>query len=400
MALDPNTLYQEANCYLCLGITQAQALELALLRRQLLALVPNADTSVDALLQYGACYRCYSNGDIFTILKLALLDQIAQNSTGDGLIWGPSPETVDAVEGSADAVLAGIDSFIEPDGAYTTLSFGNPTTVTQDVSFDSCTLMTSLEMRLLETIGTNLDLNSSSALQTISFPALISVGDGLTLQNCTPITEAVFPSLVTVVNNITIAGSTIETLSLPSLSSYPATGITADATLLTLNLPACVDDGAGQLDTDINNMIGLTTLNLNSLTATTGNFSHGGGALSSLNVDSLVTIGANVSLDFKGASLSFPSLVTVVGNFVANSLAGLTSFSAPVWLPTDGTTIDFVLDGLDQTSVDHILARCVANPAFVSGTVDLAGGTNATPSAQGLIDAGILTGRGVTVITN
>ena len=42
----------------------------------------------------------------------------------------------------------------------------------------------------------------------------------------------------------------------------------------------------------------------------------------------------------------------------------------------------------------------VANAGYVSGTIDLSGGTNATPSAGGLADAATLTGRGVTVVHN
>jgi hypothetical protein len=33
MAIDPNTLFAESQCYLCLGISQAEAIELALLAR-------------------------------------------------------------------------------------------------------------------------------------------------------------------------------------------------------------------------------------------------------------------------------------------------------------------------------------------------------------------------------
>ena len=382
MALDPNTLYQEANCYICLGISQAQALELALLRRQLLALVPDADTSVDTLLQYGACYRCYSNGDIFTILKLALLDQISQNSGNvgqlDGLIWGPSPETVDDIAGTGDAVFTAIDSFINPNGAYTTLSFGNPTTVTNDVNFSGATILGSLTMRLLETIGNDLNLQTAS-----------------------PLTNPSFPLLATVTNQILIDGSTITTLSLPSLSSYPTSGITADATLLTLNLPACVDDGAGQLDTDVGNMTGLVTLNLAALTTVTADVTLSASPnLASLNLNSLVTVPGGCNFETTSlTTISLPALVTVTAGLSANGTPVVT-FSAPNWLPTDGSSSTFIGCALDVTSVDHILARHVANPAYVSGTVDLSGGTNATPSAQGLIDAGILTGRGVTVITN
>lgn len=72
-----NELYQEASCYTCLGISQVEALKLALEARWLLALDPTADTSTNALLQYANCFRCNSNASIADLIELALLDQIA-----------------------------------------------------------------------------------------------------------------------------------------------------------------------------------------------------------------------------------------------------------------------------------------------------------------------------------
>lgn len=72
-----NELYDEVKCYLCLGISDSQALRLAELRRWLLDLNPDADTSADALLDFGKCYGCASNASLFDILELAFLDQIS-----------------------------------------------------------------------------------------------------------------------------------------------------------------------------------------------------------------------------------------------------------------------------------------------------------------------------------
>jgi hypothetical protein len=79
-ATNPQTLFDEAKCYLCAGldVTTARSLKLALLARTLKALVPDADTSVAALLEYSKCYACYG-ASIAELLELALLDQISQN---------------------------------------------------------------------------------------------------------------------------------------------------------------------------------------------------------------------------------------------------------------------------------------------------------------------------------
>jgi len=77
MAIESNTLFQEANCYICTGqVSLAQALTLALMRRWLLALNPAADTSVDALLLEARCYNCNSNASMFELLQLGLLSLI------------------------------------------------------------------------------------------------------------------------------------------------------------------------------------------------------------------------------------------------------------------------------------------------------------------------------------
>lgn len=56
-------------------------------------------------------------------------------------------------------------------------------------------------------------------------------------------------------------------------------------------------------------------------------------------------------------------------------------------------------NSLNETSVDAIIAKCVANN-INNGRLYLDGGTNATPSAQGLSDIAILDGRGWLVFYN
>lgn len=303
-------------------------------------------------------------------------------SLGDGLLWGPAPETVDSIEGSTDVFLTELTNRF-PTSAYTILSFGQPTSVTNGVAFDGGTTLSTLIFRNLETVGQSLsagacpsltlfqadelvsiggffDLNSCPSLTSISAKKLATVaGDGVTgidLQGVAA-TTVVFESLSSCQPRINLTGSAITTFSVPVLGTYPVDGINADATLLTLDLPACTDDGAGQLASELLNMTGLVTLNLNSL------------------------VTPSVDFDLTAS----PSLASV----------NLSAMIAP-----DGTNFNFLGCSLTQASVDHILARLVANPAYISGTVDLSGGTNAAPGVQGALDVIELTGRGVTVTTN
>lgn len=86
---------------------------------------------------------------------------------------------------------------------------------------------------------------------------------------------------------------------------------------------------------------------------------------------------------------SFPSLVTIVAGVGIFNCTMLTSLSLPVWVPTDGTALDFHANALNATSVELILRRCVL-AGVTTCTIDLAGGTNAglaSLSAQGQADA-------------
>jgi hypothetical protein len=99
-------------------------------------------------------------------------------------------------------------------------------------------------------------------------------------------------------------------------------------------------------------------------------------------------------------SISAPNLVSVTGGIQITGAVFLTSVSLPMYLPSNGTSVNFGTDALSAATVNHLLARCVANVAYVSGTVSLNGGTSAAPTGQGIIDKATLIGRGVTVNTN
>jgi len=399
-------LYLEAKCFLCYGMTQAQALKLALLRRKALELDPDADVTPETLLLNASCYNCYANGSIYDLLELALLAIIAGTpcppaGNVDGLIWGPNPETVDSIVGSFDALTIFTNGFF-PTSAYTEFSFGNPTTVTNGIDFSTNTVTTSLTFRLLESVGTdfNVDTNvltlfsapllqtvgsglffsNSTSLTSVSFPSLQSVGtdvsfatnvltsfsapllqtigDELDFSVSAALTNLTLPSLTSVGTIIYVDGGVIEVLNLPLLAAYPTLAIQADASLQTLNIPSCVDDGAGQLNADLVAMTGLVTLNVNSI-----------------------------------VTISTPTL---------SGSAGLTSFVAGAWIPTDGETYDFTGCSLDIPSVENILRRGIVG-AVTTSTFNLSGGTNAglaSLSAQAQQDAADLVTAGNTVNIN
>lgn len=116
--------------------------------------------------------------------------------------------------------------------------------------------------------------------------------------------------------------------------------------------------------------------------------------------------GFDIESDTELVSLSFPNLVSIDptniqnGYLLIEGCTRLATLSMPVFVPNNGD--QYMLDGnaFNAASVNAFLARCVANAGFVSGQVDLSGGTSAAPTGQGIADKATLTGRGVTMFTN
>jgi hypothetical protein len=124
-------------------------------------------------------------------------------------------------------------------------------------------------------------------------------------------------------------------------------------------------------------------------------------AMTSLSVPSLVACGdLHIYTNSLMESYSFDSLVTVTTGVFANDCPALTSVYFPNLLPTNGTAVDITNGALTAASVNHVLARGIANAGFVNGSILLNGGTSAAPSGQGIVDKADLILRGCTVTTN
>jgi len=124
--------------------------------------------------------------------------------------------------------------------------------------------------------------------------------------------------------------------------------------------------------------------------------------LPSLSFPKLVAVNSDMFIDQNPSltSMSFDSLVTCPTVYFKDN-ANLTSLNMPNFLPTNGSaTNNFVNCSLNAASVNQLLARGVANPAFVSGAYYMFGGSSAAPSGQGIADKATLLARGVDVQTN
>jgi len=99
-------------------------------------------------------------------------------------------------------------------------------------------------------------------------------------------------------------------------------------------------------------------------------------------------------------SLSLPALSTISDNIQIFDHPLLTTLSIPSVVFTNNKTYYFVNNAFPAAMVNSLLAQAVSNAGFTTGIFDLSGAGNAAPTGQGIIDKGVLLGRGVTLTTN
>lgn len=151
----------------------------------------------------------------------------------------------------------------------------------------------------------------------------------------------------------------------------------------------------------------LTALNLNSLiTAQTLSFSNLN-SLAFLNLPSLQYVKSfNVGFCPGVASINIGALVKCYGNVSINNCAFLDTITLSNSIIEIDGNFTATTCALTQVSVDNILVKLAAlngtggTVSYNNKTVNLSGGTNATPSATGLAAKAVLQARGCTVTHN
>jgi len=160
---------------------------------------------------------------------------------------------------------------------------------------------------------------------------------------------------------------------------------------------------------DIESTTGVTEINFTNLIAIDPNNTQNGFiwitghiALISVSAPNLVTLSGDINIRNNPAitSIDLSSLTSFGVSIHLDNSPFLTEVDLSSLIPSNGQTLTFSNCALDATNVNAILARCVSNAGFVTGTVNLTGGTNSAPTGQGITDSGILLGRGVDVTTN
>lgn len=228
-----------------------------------------------------------------------------------------------------------------------------PMSSMDSVNFFSEPDMTSLTGTSITTCAGSFSLNEMFSLQTVSFPALTSIGGSVNIEGST-VSAVDFSSLQSVGDGFIMSALSLSELSLPALLNIPGDFNYHDDTVVTeISFPACTSLGTVTTVSDSN----LVTLNLPSLTSLTG------------------------------------------GTFNCGACSSLTTVNIGSVVIADGGTIDFSSGSLNVASINAILRRCAVS-GLTSSDIELAGGTNASPTGQGLLDVATLQAAGCNVNTN
>lgn len=312
------------------------------------------------LLDQTKCYACYGLS-LAELFELGLLNDIL--AAGGG--------------GNPFASMTVADSVGIPGGNMTALSFPVLAgTTVADVNFGNCTALASLLMPSLSSVNGVFSVFGASSLTSLNLPSLVSTG-GVNCQGTTLLATFTAPLLSTTgAGDFLLSNALITSLSLPSLATVGANfDVESCPNLASLILSGLVTCGSAL---KLINLSPLTVISLPLLSTVASIDVIGNGFLTTVNFNSLTTVGFDV---------------TISGN------PNLTTFSAPNWLPTDGTSLDFSACALTAASVNSVLASCIAS-GVTTCVIDLSGGTNAAPTGQGLLDKAALILAGNTVTTN
>lgn len=200
-------------------------------------------------------------------------------------------------------------------------------------------------------------------------------------------------------------GATLATLTMPALKYIGSDfGATFQGIVGSLSLPALVAINGGYSATTSN----ATSISMPNLVYIGGLMNPGTNAATTMNFNSLAVIGTSIFiLSTVMATFSLPAIISIGGsvNFTGCTILANFSFGSTLKSVSGQCLINNC--ALTQASVDGILVSLAALDGTNGTTsynspfsINLSGGTSATPSATGLTAKAILNGRGVTVTTN
>lgn len=308
--------------------------------------------------------------------------------------------------------LTSVGGFID----MTNVPFSGPVSlpllqsVGSDLVFNGTSGITAINLSSLQTVGGTLpfDFGGATSFTSISLPALTSITNALALLDATSCLTFTANALTTITNGVCQINNNTALQSV-SMNACTAVGgileFANNPNLTTINMAALTTVGAVTADDlAISTCPNLTSINFNSLVHVDQTLGINGTALKVISLPALTNVGEDLTLggfspNNSLTSISLPVFVSFNGNLGCGGQPLLSSFNAPSIIFTDGVVIGLNNCALNAASVNQVLARGVAS-GVTTCTFELAGGTNAAPTGQGILDKATLIGLGNTVNTN
>lgn len=273
----------------------------------------------------------------------------------------------------------------------------------------NCPLLTSLSLPTLDT-AQGLTLDTLTSLTSVSFALLKYAQGGFSLTVCNALTAINFPELLISLATISFTSSTaLATITFPKLQRTEVLNFSGVA-VTSLSFPSLTLINGSTTFFNISFCSVLTSMSAPVLTIVRGLTFTSNPALTTVTLTTLTDV---VEMDLQIqthtllTTISIPALINVGNRIVCSNNPALVTFSLPTTLKkVGGMVIDVQACALNQASVDNILVRAAAldgtagTTLFTGGSVNVAGGTNATPSATGLAAKATLISRGCTVANN
>lgn len=248
-------------------------------------------------------------------------------------------------------------------------------------------LVTWLDVSVVET----LDLSSVPIIASNSFSPTMPSLASLDMSSLTTVADGV---------GLDFVAASLSSVSFPALETGGSVAFTVDAATV-VSLPALVSCSY------FNPTAGAaTTVDFSALETATADFNAVMASWVAASFPALVTCGTSFIFEGDAAtSLSLAALETVAAGFTVTA-ASLVTVSLNAGLLSIGGNFSITGAALSQASVNAILVRLAAldgtggTTSYDNMTVNLSGGTSATPGASGLTAKTTLEGRGNTVTVN
>jgi len=267
-----------------------------------------------------------------------------------------------------------------------------------NLDFDDCTALTSVNLDTFTSFSGVCSFHTCSSLSSFSAVNLVSTGGRLDLI-LTAVVNQSFPSLLSTGLYFGCSGSSLLTVSTPTLTDVGDSYYVANSPLLvSVSAPALeilisgiyAGDCPSLVSMDFDLLLGTSFIeiqdnaNLSSVLFSSVQY------LSSLDFSSCTTL----------ADISFPSFAGVTpyvlnGPFCTN----LAILDFPGAICGDGASLNLAGCALAQTYVDAMI-QSLTDGANTSTFLDMTGGTSSAPDATHIAQAVVLNGLGCTVTHN